>query len=186
MKRMILFLSAAFVSLSIFAKQAQTSIVASAKQAPTTIIVMDSANALLHDVCITAAGCEPFTTTFDGRYVMGLPLQNDLLLTLVAPLRDTVRFTLTPTMQGQTVIIRMGERHYPEIGVFEEEEVDEKGHKRRRKSKDRKVVGYGKPMMASMIAPETAEDAYIVEEEEAADMAVLDAASATEEKVFIR
>ena len=105
MKRMILFLSAAFVSLSIFAKQAQTSIVASAKQAPTTILVMDSANALLHDVCITAAGCEPFTTTFDGRYVMGLPLQNDLLLTLVAPLRDTVSFTLNPTMQGQTVII---------------------------------------------------------------------------------
>ena len=163
MKRMILFLSAAFVSLSIFAKQAQTSILASAKQAPTTILVMDSANALLHDVCITAKGYEPFTTSFDGRYVMGLPLQNDLLLTLVAPLRDTVRFTLTPTMQGQTVIIRMGERHYPEI-----------------------VVGYGKPMMASMIAPETAEDAYIVEEEEAADMAVVDAASATEEKVFIR
>ena len=160
---MILFLSAALFSLGIFAKQAQTSIVASTKQAPTTILVMDSANALLHDVCITAAGCEPFTTTFDGRYVMGLPLQNDLLLTLVAPLRDTVRFTLTPAMQGQTVIIRMGERHYPEI-----------------------VVGYGKPMMASMIAPETAEDAYIVEEEEAADMAVLDAASATEEKVFIR
>ena len=186
MKRMILFLSAALFSLSIFAEQAQTSIVASAKQAPTTILVMDSANALLHDVCITAKGYEPFTTSFDGRYVMGLPLQNDLLLTLVAPLRDTVRFTLTPTMQGQTVIIRMGERHYPEIGVFEEEEVDEKGHKRRRKSKDRKVVGYGKPMMASMIAPETAEDAYIVEEEEAADMAVLDAASATEEKVFIR
>ena len=160
---MILFLSAALFSLGIFAKQAQTSIVASTKQAPTTILVMDSANALLQDVRITAKGCEPFTTTFDGRYVMGLPLQNDLLLTLVAPLRDTVRFTLTPAMQGQTVIIRMGERHYPEI-----------------------VVGYGKPMMASMIAPETAEDAYIVEEEEAADMAVLDAASATEEKVFIR
>lgn len=91
MKRMILFLSAAFVSLSIFAKQVSTSVAAkaqqaptkieaSAKQAPTTILVMDSANALLQDVRITAKGCEPFTTSFDGRYVMGLPLQNDLLL----------------------------------------------------------------------------------------------------------
>mgnify|MGYP003475114300 CR=1 FL=1 len=92
MKRMILFLSAALFSLGIFAKQTQTSIVASAKQAPTTavasakqapttILVMDSANALLQDVRITAKGYEPFNTSFDGRYVMGLPLQNDLQLT---------------------------------------------------------------------------------------------------------
>ena len=188
MKRMTLFLSAMFFSLSIFAQQVSTAVAAKAKQAPTkieanakqvpntekantkqaptTILVMDSANALLHGVSITAAGCEPFTTTFDGRYVMGLPLQNDLLLTLVAPLRDTVRFTLTPTMQGQTVIIRMGERHYSEIGIGEEYDEDATSTGGKRKSRKGTVMlGYGAPMLASRASTEAAKDSYFVEEE---------------------
>ena len=189
MKRMTLFLSAMFFSLSIFAQQVSTAVAAKAKQAPTkieanakqvpntekastkqaptTILVMDSANALLHGVSITAKGYEPFTTTFDGRYVMGLPLRNDLLLTLVAPLRDTVRFTLTPTMQGQTVIIRMGERHYPEIGIGEEYDEDATSTGGKRKSrKEVEVLGYGAPMLASRASTEAAKDSYFVEEEE--------------------
>ena len=199
---MTLFLSAMFFSLSIFAQQVSTAVEAKAKQAPTkieanakqvpntekastkqaptTILVMDSANALLQDVRITAKGCEPFTTTFDGRYVMGLPLRNDLLLTLVAPLRDTVRFTLTPTMQGQTVIIRMGERHYPEIGIGEEYDEDATSTGGKRKSRKGTVMlGYGAPMLASRASTEAAKDSYFVEEEaietaEKADAAIPD------------
>ena len=199
---MTLFLSAMFFSLSIFAQQVSTAVEAKAKQAPTkieanakqvpntekastkqaptTILVMDSANALLHGVSITAKGCEPFTTTFDGRYVMGLPLRNDLLLTLVAPLRDTVRFTLTPTMQGQTVIIRMGERHYPEIGIGEEYDEDATSTGGKRKSRKGTVMlGYGAPMLASRASTEAAKDSYFVEEEaietaEKADAAIPD------------